>query len=268
MPYGHTAMNGPAPLRLHVETYWGSNVLNRSGVTLVHGFTQNSRCWGPFDHLLTGRGPVTTVDLPGHGRSGPATSGLSSTGRATVVSAPASAHIGYSLGGRVVLHGALAAPDAVHRMILLGAHPGIEDDDTRRDRRAEDDHRADRIEQIGLDAFLEEWLALPLFAGLDAESSHRESRLTNEPAALAEALRRLGAGTQEPLWDRLDELDMPVLVLAGERDDRYREIGARTAAAIGANAALVVVPDVGHAAHLEDPEGTGRIVLDWLAATD
>ena len=268
MPYGRTAMNRQAPLRLHVETYWGSRALNRSGVALVHGFTQNSRCWGPFDHMLTGRGPVTTVDLPGHGRSGPATAGLPATGRAIVLSAPASAHIGYSLGGRVLLHGALAVPDSVGRMVLIGTSPGIEDDDARRDRRAEDHRRADRIEQIGLGDFLDEWLALPLFAGLDIERGHRAQRMTNDPGALAGALRQFGAGTQEPLWDRLGELDMPVLVLAGERDDRYRGIGARTADAIGANAEFAVVPDVGHAAHLEDPVRTGRIVMDWLAATD
>ena len=261
-------MSAEGSVRLHVESLGGTRPDDRSAVALVHGFTQNSHCWAPFDRMLTTWAPVTAVDLPGHGRSGPATAGLWETGRAVVTAAPASAHVGYSLGGRVLLHGALGSPEDVSRLVLIGAHPGIEDEDTRRARRAEDEQRAARLEQAGLVDFLDEWLALPLFAGLDDERGHRRERLANDARALADALRMLGTGTQDPLWDRLGELVMPVLVLAGERDGRYREIGVRTAAAIGPSATFAEVPGVGHAAHLEDPEGTGGIIVDWLTGTE
>lgn len=239
----------------------------RAAVTLVHGFTQNGRCWSPFDRLLAGVGAVATVDLPGHGRSGPATGDLWATGRAVVGRAPAEAHVGYSMGGRVLLHAALAAPEALARLVLIGAHPGIEDAEARHRRREEDERRAGSLERGGLGPFLDEWLTQPLFARLDPGRSHREERLTNDPIAVAQALRTLGTGTQEPLWDRLPALGMPVLFVAGEHDDRYRAVGERTVEAVGANATLVVVPGAGHAAHLEEPGRTAGLVLDWLDHT-
>lgn len=257
-------MSEHGPGGLHLETLGDATADDRPVVALVHGFTQNSRCWAPFDQMIAEVGPVTAVDLPGHGLSGPATVGLWETGQAVLAAAPASVHVGYSLGGRVLLHGALSSPGAVSRLVLIGAHPGIEDHDARHARQAEDLQRAVRLEQGGLTGFLDEWMALPLFAGLDPERGHREERLANDAASLGGALRLLGTGTQEPLWDRLRELTMPVLVLAGERDGRFCEIGQRTAAAIGPNALFVMVPGVGHVAQLEDPGATSRIIADWM----
>jgi 2-succinyl-6-hydroxy-2,4-cyclohexadiene-1-carboxylate synthase len=204
------------------------------------------------------------VDLPGHGRSAPDALDLWATGRSLVRSAPSSVLLGYSLGGRVALHAALADPAAVERLVLIGAHPGIENPEDRRRRRAEDEARAVRLERIGTAAFVDEWLALPLFAGLDHARGHHRQRLDNDARGLAGALRSLGTGTQEPLWGRLEEFGAPVLVLAGERDGRFVEIGERTAGAIGENATFTVVPGVGHAVQLEDPEATAAIVIDWL----
>lgn len=261
------AMEPPTSLRLHVERREGPGADDRPSIALVHGFTQNGRCWSPFDRMLLEHASVATVDLPGHGRSGPATSDLWGTGRAVVDATPASVHLGYSLGGRALLHGALSSPGAVDRLILIGAHPGIEDEGARRSRRAEDDRRAAHLVEIGLADFLDEWLALPLFAGLDEGRDHRADRLTNDTTAVAGALRALGTGTQDPLWDRLSELTMPVLVMAGERDRRFCEIGARTTEAIGANAGFTTVPGVGHAVQLENPDRAAAIVVEWLAAT-
>jgi 2-succinyl-6-hydroxy-2,4-cyclohexadiene-1-carboxylate synthase len=260
-------MSAHEPPLLHVELLEAHPGDDRRSVALVHGFTQTSRCWAPLDRHLAVWGSVWGVDLPGHGASPPGPVDLWSTGRAAASATPADLHLGYSLGGRVLLHGSLADPEAVDRLVLIGAHPGIEDPDARRRRRAEDDARAEHLERVGTAAFLDEWLAGPLFAGLDPARAHRRARLVNEAGALADALRMLGTGVQDPLWDRLGELAMPVLVLAGERDGRFREIGTRTAQAIGANATFATVPQVGHAVHLEDPKTTTAIVRSWLDAS-
>jgi pimeloyl-ACP methyl ester carboxylesterase len=138
---------------------------------------------------------------------------------------------------------------------------GIDDDEERAARRAADGVLADRLEDIGTDAFLDEWLAQPLFAGLPADGRGARSR---DAAGLAWSLRLAGTGTQEPLWDRLGELAMPVLVVAGERDEKFRTLGARLVEGIGANAELAVVADAGHAAHLERPDGFLAAVRPWL----
>jgi pimeloyl-ACP methyl ester carboxylesterase len=150
--------------------------------------------------------------------------------------------------------------------VLIGATPGIVDDGERDRRRAADAQLARRLLQIGVDAFLDEWLSGPLFASLGPAAACRDERASNTAAGLAASLERCGTGTQAPLWDRLPELDMPVLALAGATDERFAAIGARMVERIGANAGLALVDGAGHAAHLERPEVTAHLVLSWLAS--
>lgn len=233
-------------------------------LVLAHGFTQNARCWGGFGDLLAARRPVRPVDVAGHGSS-PPVADLAAAARQLGLDGGWGPYLGYSLGGRVALHLALIQPDLVRALVLIGAHPGIEDDDDRRRRRRADDTLADRLEAIGLEAFLDEWLAQPLFAGLDRRADQRAARLDNDPAALAQVLRRLGTGRQVPLWSRLGALTVPVLYIAGGEDETYRRIGRQFVAGVGPTARLAVIDGVGHAAHLEAPEVVGETVLDFLA---
>src|ERR1035441_8468929 len=114
-------------------------------------------------------------------------------------------YVGYSLGGRCCLHLALQTPRLVERLVIVGAHPGIDDERSRRLRRAEDDRRAAELERGGdafVAEFVETWLAGPLFAHLNEEQADRPSRLANSAAGLAASLRTVGTGTQAPLWER------------------------------------------------------------------
>jgi 2-succinyl-6-hydroxy-2,4-cyclohexadiene-1-carboxylate synthase len=92
----------------------------------------------------------------------------------------------------------------------------------------------------------------------------RADRLRNTAAGLATSLRLAGTGAQDNLWDRLGELAMPVLVLAGEHDAKFIDIGHRMVARIGDNATFATVPNAGHAAHLEKPSAFLAIVREWL----
>jgi 2-succinyl-6-hydroxy-2,4-cyclohexadiene-1-carboxylate synthase len=235
-------------------------------LVLAHGFTQNARCWGPLLPALGSKRPIRAVDVAGHGATAVA-SDLPEAAHRLGRSGGWGAYLGYSLGGRVALHLALAQPDVVTALVLIGAHPGIEDQEERDARRRADDELADHLEAIGLEAFLDEWLAQPLFAGLPPDADQRAERLTNDPVALAATLRLLSTGRQLPLWDRLPKLDMPVLVLAGEHDEKYRRLGREAVAAIGTNASFESVPDAGHAAHLEQPDHVAQRVRAFLAAS-
>jgi 2-succinyl-6-hydroxy-2,4-cyclohexadiene-1-carboxylate synthase len=113
---------------------------------------------------------------------------------------------------------------------------------------------------------LRSWLDQPIFADLDDERAGLEARRENTADGLAASLRRAGTATQEPLWDRLGSLSMPVLVLAGEGDARFVALAERLVEAIGANAALALVPGAGHAAHLQAPEAVLAVLWPWLAA--
>jgi 2-succinyl-6-hydroxy-2,4-cyclohexadiene-1-carboxylate synthase len=246
--------------------------LTRAGVgtrlALVHGFTQTGASWAKVADDLCRDHEVVCLDAPGHGGSSATRADLRTAGELVGEAAGVATYIGYSMGGRICLHLALSQPELVERLVVLGATAGIVDAAERAARLQSDRVLADRIESIGVEAFLDEWLAQPMFAALGNDPADRATRLANEAPALAEALRRMGTGAQAPLWDDLDRLSMPVLVMAGERDEKFTAIARMLAERIGSNATFAAVADAGHGAHLETPARFLQIVRQWLLATD
>jgi 2-succinyl-6-hydroxy-2,4-cyclohexadiene-1-carboxylate synthase len=236
---------------------------------LAHGFTQTARSWRHFERLLDERVPgadSVAVDLPGHGDAPPPPdSDLWASADRLVAAGGPGTYIGYSMGGRVALHAALAHQDEVRALVLIGATAGIDDPVERASRRSADETLADRIESIGVEAFIDEWLANALFEGLTPTTGFREDRLRNTPVGLAASLRATGTGTQSPLWDRLGEIVAPVLVLAGEHDAKFRALGERLASMIP-EATFEVIADAGHSVHLEQPVATADAVARWVRA--
>ena len=157
---------------------------------------------------------------------------------------------------------ALDRPDLVDGLVLISAGAGIADHAERRRRYLHDMALADRVETHGRETFLDEWLAQPLFEGIDVVNARRH-RLPTAPA-IASQLRRLGQGVQPPLWDRLAELEMPVVSVVGERDPKYVGIATEMLAAIGMNAAIEIIPDCSHAVPLEWPGAVATVVVEFL----
>ncbi len=236
-------------------------------IVFAHGFTQTGRSW---DHVITslrrslGDFDAIAPDLPGHGDAAAVRADLWDSATALASVGGTASYVGYSMGGRVALHAALRHPDAVERLVLIGATAGIEDDGERAARRASDNELADDILRRGVPAFIDEWLTKPLFAGLDDETAQRDDRLRNTPAGLASSLRLAGTGTQGPLWDRLDEIRCPVLVIVGEDDTKFTALGERLVSSLP-HGQLVVVPDSGHTVHLEQPDATVAALVDFVA---
>lgn len=234
-------------------------------LVLLHGFTQTGRSWAGVIAALGERYRAFAPDLPGHGDAAhrrPATSGACA---AYLAALPFERYTlaGYSMGGRIALHAALMHPDRVSRLVLVSASPGIADPQERAARRAGDEQLAERILAIGVEAFAAEWAAHPLFAGMppDAAVAAQHERLRNTPEGLSAALRGMGTGTMEPVWDRLDTLHMPVTLVAGERDAKFRELATRMAAHVP-TARVVIIPGAGHAAHLEDPAAVAAAIAE------
>jgi 2-succinyl-6-hydroxy-2,4-cyclohexadiene-1-carboxylate synthase len=238
-------------------------------MVLVHGFTQSARCWGPFaDSLASGGWELVAVDAPGHGRSSDVHASiedgaalLGDVGRRAV-------YVGYSMGGRLALRLALDRPELVRALVLIGASPGIEDADERVARVASDEALATKLEAVGVDAFLDDWLRQPLFATLPADRAMRDERRTNTVAGLASSLRLAGTGAMEPLWSRLHEVRVPVLMVTGQRDGKFTALAQRMAAALNPHGWVVEVPDAGHSVHLEQPAATAHAVTSWLRGVD
>jgi 2-succinyl-6-hydroxy-2,4-cyclohexadiene-1-carboxylate synthase len=240
-------------------------------LVLLHGFGGTHRAWdGVIERLDPERYRPLALDLPGHGAaaSHPPPIGFEQCVRAVLAAAPPSfALCGYSMGGRIALHVALAAPERVTRLCILAANPGIEDPGQRRERLAADEQLALRLEGEPFEGFIESWGTQPLFAQDPPEAGElaRADQRRNDPRALAAAMRGLSAGAMTPLWDRLGELEMPVALVAGTRDQKFTALLAR-ARDLLPRAELMVL-DGGHRLLLEDPSGVAA-TLEELAGLD
>lgn len=247
---------------------------------LLHGFTGSAETWRPFLPALEARHRVIAPDLIGHGRTDAPDDLARYRMDACVADVLALldrlgisdlAVLGYSMGGRVALHLALAAPARVRALILESTSPGIVDPAERAARVQSDEGLADSIEREGIVAFVARWESQPLFASQhrlpkDVQERLRAERMHQRPRGLANSLRGMGAGAMQPVWDRLGELGMPVLVIAGELDEKYVTIARRMGERLP-HAQVETVAAAGHAVHLEQPNRFLDLVIGMLAGT-
>jgi 2-succinyl-6-hydroxy-2,4-cyclohexadiene-1-carboxylate synthase len=239
-------------------------------LVFLHGFTQTHHHWHRCAHLIAERLDIRPalafVDLPGHGLSSDDRTRIDDDGAPLADLAGRGTYIGYSMGGRFGLAAVAARPDIVERLVLIGATPGIESSDERGERRRLDDERAKRVETIGVEAFLDEWLAAPLFATLPPDEQGLAHRRRNTAFGLAHSLRACGTGNQSSLWQQLGRIPVPVLAIAGQLDTKFTDIATRMVEVLP-NATFASIADAGHAAHSERPEATAAVITEWLAAT-
>lgn len=225
-------------------------------LVLLHGFTQNSRCWGAIPDRLADSHEVALVDAPGHGLSEHDDADLWAAADLIAEVGGRATYVGYSMGGRMALHLALNQPDLVERLVLIGATAGLDTPAERAGRRAADEQIARRLQMLRPETaefrrFLADWVANPLFSSLPPEAHRLDARARNRPVGLAASLRHCGTGNQDPLWDRLGELAMPIALVVGSTDTKFTDLAHRMARRIGANAMVLSEPG-SHAVHLED----------------
>ncbi len=236
----------------------------RENVVLLHGFGGTRHMWdGVLRHLPSERYRSLALDLPGHGEQALGAGTITFDGCVASVlerSPERFALAGYSMGGRVALHVALAAPERIERLVLISATPGIEDAGQRSERRKRDRRLADEIEQGPIEAFVERWRAQAMFAEDPPEVDRlaRADQSRNPPDGVAAALRGIGTGEMRPLWNRLCELQMPVTVLAGRRDRKFVRVSERMVTLMPD--ALFQVIGGGHCLPLENPGTVARAI--------
>ena len=244
---------------------------DRPTCVLLHGFTHTGRSWAPVIDRLGGRYDPIAVDIRGHGDAGDAVpADLEHViGDVEHLPPPRFSLAGYSMGGRIALHAALALGPAIERLILIGASPGISDPGERARRRAADERLADEIEQSTIEQFSASWARTPVLSGQPPEvlAAVQVDRLRNQPAGLARALRGLGTGALPSLWSVLGQIAAPTTLVVGERDEKFTAIASAMAARIP-DAEIVVVRGAGHAVHLEAPAQMAEIIAGRSAAPD
>jgi 2-succinyl-6-hydroxy-2,4-cyclohexadiene-1-carboxylate synthase len=245
-------------------------------VTLLHGFTQSGRSWQEVISAMPSGWRWVVPDLRGHGgtRSRPGAPCTMDACTADLemlwdrLGIGRTHLVGYSMGGRLALHVAARRPERLLSLLTIGAHAGL-DEEARAGRLMGDEALARRIEQDGLEAFVNYWGGLPLFAGLERRGPSfvaqvRAERMGNTVAGLACSLRGMGAGVMQPLWDDLARVSVPCTFVAGQLDHGYVASARRLAASVP-NGRIEVVLRAGHSVHQERPEAFARVLAAHLA---
>jgi 2-succinyl-6-hydroxy-2,4-cyclohexadiene-1-carboxylate synthase len=246
-------------------------------VTLLHGFTQSGRSWRELISHMPEGWKWIVPDLRGHGQT-VTSPGVPCSMEACTEDLVAlweeldlgRTHlVGYSMGGRLALHVAGRRPERLLSLLTIGAHAGL-DEDARPGRRHGDDALAERIENDGIESFVDYWGSLPLFAGLQRRGEGylaqlRAERMQNHVAGLACSLRGMGAGVMEPVWDDLGRVGVPCTFVAGQLDHGYVASARRLAATVP-NGRVEIVPRAGHVVHQERPDAFARVLATSLTA--
>lgn len=249
---------------MHIRTFGEGPPL-----VALHGFTLTG---AHFESLAARiRRTISAPDLAGHGGSATEPSDFTAVVDSVVAHLESFGDplplLGHSQGGRVAIGVAVRRPELVSHLILISATAGIDDDDVRATRKADDIALADRIVELGLEAFLDWWTAdgLTSTASLPPEVRRRDLDVRRENTAqgLASAIRGYGQGSQPVLWDHLYDVRVPALVVAGERDARYTAIAERLQESLP-NATLRIVPESGHGPLLAQPDITAELVSGFL----
>ena len=105
---------------------WHTQQGSGPDLVLVHGWGMHAGTWGELPRQLAAHFQVTTLDLPGHGRSRDISteSTLAAFTDAVVqVSPPSAIWLGWSLGGLIALDAARRYPNRVTKLLLVGATP-------------------------------------------------------------------------------------------------------------------------------------------------
>ena len=257
---------------LHVERRG-----NGPRVVLLHGFTGDGSTMHGLAERLETDAEVLIPDLVGHGRS-------SVPGDERDYSVDAMAEhiaavgegcasgpfhlVGYSMGGRVALTLACRRPQLLRSLTVIGASAGLSTEAERAERRESDLRLAESIEQDGLEAFVDRWMANPLFAtqarlGEGFLAASRAQRLRNSAAGLTKSLRAAGTGVMTPLHAGLDSCGVPTVFVVGAQDPKFTWIAVDLAARMP-NAEIAVIDDAGHAAHLEQPDAVAAVIRSQM----
>ncbi len=251
-----------------------------SRVTLLHGFLGSPSDWAEVLALLPAGITCDCVPLRELGCRSIADAADTLAKRLEV--RPCDLLVGYSMGGRIALELAATRPELAPRLMLLSASPGlplahaaeadaghdasIEGESVRAKRMAEDDARAAEILRDGLDAFVERWYQLPLFAPFAAHPSFTATRLRRaqgEAAFWAQAISGCSPGRTTPRWDALPQLASRTLFAAGALDERYAAI-AQQAKVVAPAIRIEIAAQAGHVLPIEAPAFCAKLIGESL----
>ncbi|KAL4281360.1 hypothetical protein GQ457_03G011440 [Hibiscus cannabinus] len=268
---------------------------NGSTILFLHGFLGTNEEWVPIMHAISGSARCISVDLPGHGVTKIKNCGDDKAALLPTLSIEIIADlmfkliehittdkvtvVGYSMGARIALYMVLKFSDKIEGAVILSGSPGLEDAAARKIRRAKDDSKARALVTHGLKLFLDTWYSAGLWKSLSIHPHFNQivsKRLLHDDVrGLARVLSDLSPGRQPSLWEDLKHCKVPLMLVVGEKDEKFKKVAQKMWHEIDCNTTdrddaaskphqMVVVPNCGHAVHLENPLPVIRLVRQFV----
>lgn len=246
-------------------------------VLLLHGFTGTKETWNDLTNELKQNFRVISIDLLGHGE----TEIPEKEDRYVMELAVADLNafleykqieqihlIGYSMGGRLALYFALKYQNKIRSLILESCTAGLDSETDKIARIKQDDTLSELILSEGMQAFVDYWENIPLFASQkklpkEKQKSIRLRRLKQSPIGLSNSLKGMGTGVQPSLWSQLKKLKVRTSLICGEYDEKFCLIMGTMNEKLE-NSEIIKIPRAGHAIHVEQLEIFATIVSEFL----
>jgi 2-succinyl-6-hydroxy-2,4-cyclohexadiene-1-carboxylate synthase len=252
-------------IRLNIEPGIPSG--EKEIIIFLHGFSGSLTEWREILPIISSTYDCITVDLIGHGLSDAPDSYFYYSSSAIVSQLHELINqlpvkniilIGYSMGGRAALSFAVSYPGMIKALVLESTSPGIKNETDREARKRNDELLAEFIQQKGIKEFVNYWMNIDLFKNQkklpgDKLQEQLKEKLKNNKIGLVNSLIGFGTGVMPHLYDELNKLNFPVLLITGENDVKFTKINSSIKSSFQ-NASHVIIKEAGHNIHFELPE--------------
>jgi pimeloyl-ACP methyl ester carboxylesterase len=172
---------------------------------------------------------------------------------------------GLSFGGLASLHLAVSRPGRVRALLLVDTGPGFKKPEAQEQWQQQVERNASFVERKGMQAFVESRASATAIGLYPERPAGRNAALAiaaQQPHGLAHFSRRV-AGPASPVIDQLAGIEVPALVIVGEKDAPYLRASEVMSKRMP-NATRVLIPGAGHVVNLDEPEAFDREVLGFL----
>ncbi|KAL7603912.1 hypothetical protein Lser_V15G15247 [Lactuca serriola] len=258
---------------------------NDNVIVFLHGFLGSSEDWIPIMNAMSASSRCIAIDLPGHGGSkmdaiDDVAQGVELSMQVVtdmleklvlVLTTKKVTLVGYSMGARITLYMALKFKNMVKGVVMISGSPGLDDVAKRKSRSVKDDSLACALVSYGVELFIETWYSGEMWESLRShpqfEQIVADRSKHDDVSGLVKTLSGLSTGRQPSLWEDLKHVKSPVVVIVGERDEKFKKIGERMCVTLG-KSRVVEVPNCGHAVHIESPLLVIRSITEFLTRLD
>lgn len=249
----------------------------KTPIIFLHGFTGSVSDWEKITENVDPNYFPISIDLPGHGETDVSNNleDYSIESISNIITTfvrkyqfPKIVLCGYSMGGRVALSYAVNNMSSIQALILESTTAGIRNLKEREKRYRSDLNLAKLIENNGVKKFVEYWMELPLFDTLKSIDNQLyikiiQNKLNNDPMGLANSLRGFSTGKMIDLWDKLTEIDFPILLVSGQEDKKFSKIASEMKSILH-HAEHQTLQGAGHNVHLEKPKEFIKLMNNFL----